>query len=99
MKDMETPSRSRSSAQIRRMACLAGMLVAGLGLHGAEAQMTGGMCTAMGGTGTGMWSIAGAANLSVDNITILGGSGSPFGRAECECRSRDIMMRIQLTTP
>jgi MYXO-CTERM domain-containing protein len=91
---MTTPSRM----QPRRTIFVGGLLLMALA-GSARAQMTSGMCSGSGGTGTGMWSIAGTANLSVDDITILGGSGSPFGRAECECRSRDIKMRLQLTMP
>lgn len=97
---MRIPSRM----QLRRTPIAMGMgglilLALSVSAGSARAQMTSGMCSGSGGTGTGMWTIAGTANLSVDDITILGGSGSPFGRAECECRSRDIMMRIQLSTP
>lgn len=56
------------------------------------------------GTGTcagkvGMDDIAGTVSLSQNGNAILQGGGTMFGRAECECRSRDLSVRVVLTDP
>lgn len=54
-----------------------------------------GTCT--GTIGTAM--LTGVVNLAVGDTLILQNAGTVFNRAECQCRSRDIAMRIQMSAP
>jgi len=59
-----------------------------------------GSCSGMLTTGTGMATLGGTTGLYAgpdDGPTIIQNPGVMFGRAECECRSRDLKLGIQLT--
>lgn len=67
----------------------------------ARAQTTGTMSTDSGtceGT-VGMQTIAGKTFVSVGQVPIPSMSGYVYNRAECECKTRDLGMRIEMSTP
>jgi hypothetical protein len=71
----------------------------------AEAQMTGNMAGSGTCSGTlGMVTLAGTTSIAIgegndQSLVPAAQAGAIIGRAECECQSQDIFMRIQLTTP
>ncbi len=47
----------------------------------------------------GMQTIAGKTFVSVDQLPITGMAGYVYNRAECECKTRDLGMRIEMSMP
>lgn len=86
---------------LKRNAWLAAVLLVPALSVPAWAQTTGtgstdnGTCEGMTGTAT----IAGKTYVSVGQVPIPSMSGYVYNRAECECKTRDLGMRIEMSTP
>ena len=86
---------------LKRSAWLAAVLLRARAVRPAWAQTTGtgstdnGTCEGMTGTAT----IAGKTYVSVGQVPIPSMSGYVYNRAECECKTRDLGMRIEMSTP